>query len=180
MKKPFIEYFSEKVTPIKVVQKETSILMRMIAWGLSVLTKMKIVDFSRDRFMNDYITTIGSTIYIGADRTMSQTTELHELCHALQFQRVWMELLYLVSKKWRSYFESSADQAWMIVWPDRATDEYIERKVVSFVRYGIPRDMIREDLKKRRQEVKDHQLQPEAERVAYCFIEWDNETSDAK
>ena len=178
MKKPFVEYFSEKVSPIRIVQKDKSWLMRLIAWGLSVLTKLKIVDFPVKRFMEDYITTIGSTIYVPTTREMAETTKLHEFCHALQFKRVWMEVQYLVSKKWRSYYESTADQAWMIVWPERATDERFEQKATSFERYGIPRDMIIKDLKERRLEVQENRPQIEAHQVAYCFIEWDKETGN--
>jgi len=179
VRKPFLVHFSETVTPIKVRDKESSLLMQIIAWALSVLTKMKVVDFSKERFMNDYITTIGSTIYVGKDRGWSMDMEvtpvvLHELTHVLQFLRTWMELQYLISDKWRSYFESTADQAWMIVWPGRATDEYLDRKVESFVFYGIPADMIREDLKERRTEVLESRPQPEARRVADCYIEWDH------
>lgn len=175
--KPFLVHFSETVTPVKIVIKENSALMRLIAWALSILTKMKIVDFSKERFMNDYITTIGSTIYAGKDRGWSMdmevtTTVLHELVHVLQFLRVWMELQYLVSKKWRSYYESSADQGWMLIWPNRATDSYIETKVRSFVRYGIEAHRIRNDLIRRRAEVHDGKPQPEAKIVADCYREY--------
>lgn len=176
MKKPFLRHFSETVTPVKVIQKDTSLLMRLIAWGLSVLTKMKIVDFPVERFMNEYITTIGSTIYAGPNWSMDMepnTTVLHELTHVLQFQRTWMELEYLISKKRRSYYESSADQSWMIVYQDRATDQRFEQKASSFERYGIPRDTIIADLKQRRLEVQEHHPQPEPDRVAHCFITWD-------
>lgn len=173
MEKPtFIEYFSEKVRPVKVVKKEDSKLMRLAAWCLALLTKMKIVDFPVERFMEQYITVVNHTIYVPSTRTMKESTTLHELTHVLQSDRVWNELQYLLSKKWRSYFESSADQAWMIVWPEKATDERFEQKANSFVRYGIPRDTIVGDLKKRRQEVQDHDTQPEPKTVAHCYIEW--------
>jgi hypothetical protein len=181
MKKPFLQHFSEVVAPVRIVQKDKSWLMRLIARALSVLTKMKIVDFSKEMFMNEYITTIGRTIYAGPSWSMDMevtTTVLHELTHVLQFQRVWMEAQYLASNKWRSYYESSADQAWMIVYPERATDDCLERKATSFERYGIPRVVILEDLKQRRLEVQENRTQPEAQKVAYCFIEWDKGTGN--
>ena len=183
MKKPFLQHFSEVVAPVKIVQKDKSWLMRLVAWTLSVLTKMKIVDFPREKFMNEYITTIGQTIYAGPSWSLGMevtTTVLHELTHVLQFQRTWMEIQYLASDKWRSYYESSADQAWMIVYPERATDDCLERKATSFESYGIPHTAVLEDLKRRRLEVKESRAQPEAQKVAYCFIEWDKETGNGQ
>ena len=85
-----------------------------------------------------------------------------------------MELQYLVSKKWRSYYESSADQAWMIVYPDMVKGKFIEQKATAFTKYGIPRAMILEDLKNRRLEATLAKYQPEAKKVAFSFMEWRN------
>ena len=173
---PFIIYFSKRISPVRVVNKKRSPVMHIISFFLTILTKLGVVKFSKKEFMEDYVTTIGRTIY-GPDWSVDMepnTTVLHELVHVLQFKRFWMEFQYLFSKKWRSYYESSADQVWMITHPEKLNNNVIEKKAIQFTKYGIPYAMILEDLKKRRVEATLSNYQPEAKKVAFCFIEWRN------
>lgn len=178
MSETFVKYFSRSVAKVRVVPKEESWLMRAIGSLLAFLTKLKIVDFPKAKFMNDYTTTLWGTIYSGhmTEDDPPSSLSCHELTHRLQFLVWYMPIMYLLSKEWRMYFESESVQAEILCFPDRKRDEeWMQGRVIQFGGYGIPEDIVRDHINTRMEEVEEDDPRDRPARVKAALTTWEAE-----
>lgn len=170
----FPRYFDETVALVKIVQKSKSWFMRFLSGCLQLLNKMKVTAI--DDFMNNYVTTIGHTIYGGEGWSMDMevsSTLMHELTHITERELdPWYDLKYLLSPKCRAFYELTCVQTEMLFKPERQTAEYVEQRAQFFAAYGIPLDIsLREGLA-RLDELKIGRPQPAASMVFDAYKAW--------
>jgi len=178
MPESFIKYFSRSVAKVKVVPKEESWLMQAIGSLLAFLTKLKIVDFPKEKFMKDYTTTLWGIIYSGHMTEDDEPSSLscHELTHRLQFLVWHMPIWYLLSKNFRMYYESESVQAEILCFPGRKRDEeWMMGRVVQFGGYGIPEHIVRAQINARMKEVEEGRPQDRPARVKAALTTWEAE-----
>jgi len=160
MSQSFPRYFNENTSKLKIINKDKSVFMKIIA-GLLWLTK-KMRFHTIDDFMTRYVTTIGCRIYGPTERgswnmDMEPTSTLyHEMGHVLEskLEPVLYELKYLLSKKWRARYESICVQVEMAMFKERRTIKYADQRAPHFVPYGIPLETMRKELHDRVNELK--------------------------
>lgn len=96
----------------RIVQKAESRLMRAAGWALQALGILR-----RDRFMADFTTTLGRTIYLpyplgsgDASPLVQLRTLAHEHQHVVQemLDGHWYYLRYAFSQRWRARYEAEA------------------------------------------------------------------------
>lgn len=177
MSETFTQYFSRTVTKVRVVSKHDSWLMKAVASILVFLTKLKVVDFPRDKFMNDYTTTIGRTVYSGhmTDESKPNSLVRHEFCHALQWavHRLGFSLSFLLSKKKRAYWESQACQTSMLMDISRWTEGRMTQQATQLVGYGCDYQQALNELRERKAEVERDEPTELAKRVHVAAVLWE-------
>ena len=174
-KTSFIKYFNDHVSRVRVVLKRSSLLMKTLSFFMQLGSKLGITKIDSKTFMNDYTTTIGSTIYCNETTVDSEPNTLivHELCHVLQFKNGCMPLHYIFSPKRRMYYESECVQAEILCYPgvERGV-QWMERRVNQFKSYGIKENIIREELNKRITEVKENRAKDRPRKVWRTLYLW--------
>jgi hypothetical protein len=174
----FPRYFAKR-TPFKIIQKQRSWFMTMIAFFLRISDALHITSI---RDFNRYITTIGRTIY-GSDQwsmDMEPTTTLiHELCHVMLWvcHGVKYPLRFLVSKKWRARYESICVQAEMLAFDRRYDQGMVEYRAQHFVPYGIPLKVMIREINTRCAEIESNAPKATAVIVAARLKSWQQETT---
>lgn len=180
----FLEYFNRNVVPIKLIDKDNSWFMKLIAGLLAIGNFFHITNI-RDNphtehdesFMGGYGTTIGHTIYDNPGwswNTEPNTHVCHELCHAVQAS-FKMGVRYIISPRWRMFYESECVQCEVLCFPGPRGRSWYERRVSQFVKYGIPEWLVREELRKRLAEIDDAKFRASAAKVAKAYTLWKNE-----
>jgi hypothetical protein len=171
----FTQYFSENVKKIKVIKKENSLLMKLIAFFLNLLTVIKIIDFPKKKFMTSYDTTLWSRIYVSGDfEQTSLNHRLHELSHVIQFREFWMPIKYFFSRRWRARYEAQASQAYMALCPEKINDQFIQGQAMLLTSYGIPLDIATQELQTAKEEAISKYTSNEAMKVFLAFCRWKN------
>jgi hypothetical protein len=146
--KSFPQYFNDHISRVNIVPKSSSSFMKQLGGLLHIATTFGITNISKEQFLTQYTTTIGSTIY-SDELTMESAPSsllIHELCHVLQFTYRQMPFEYIVSVYSRAYYESEATQATMVCFPhdfygslEKWDEEFVSRRVEHLIKYGIPR-----------------------------------------
>ncbi len=180
----FLKYFHENVVPIKLIDKDDSWFMKLIAGLLAIGNFFRITNI-RDNphteydesFMGGYGTTIGRTIYDnpGWSWDLKPSSHVcHELCHAVQAS-FKMGVRYVFSPRWRMFYESECVQCEILCFPGRRSKTWYERRVSQFVKYGVPEKIVREELDKRLAELERAEPRASAARVADAYTFWKSE-----
>jgi len=184
MKESFLTYFSRTTCKIRLVDKDNSWFMKLIAFCLTILNALKITnikddpDTERDEsFMGGYGTTIGTTIYDhpGWDWGMEPSPFMvHELAHAVQSHGPLMALRYVFNPNWRMFYESEAVQAEILCFPERARHEkWMKRRIDQFKKYGVSSAvLILQTLEKRIEEAEQGNPRTSAQVVWQAYSAW--------
>jgi len=176
MSETFTHFFNRTVAKVKVVEKSSSWLMKVIAWFLALLTKMKIIDFPVKKFMEEYTTTILSTIYSGHMTEDSEPNSLvvHEFTHVMQWHdgKIGFVLSYLFSPMKRAFYESEAHQAAMLLSKNRWSDEHLENTAKKLTGYGCDYKISLDLLQVRREEVEKGEPRPLPLQVVLAVEHW--------
>jgi len=136
----FLEYFSESVRHIYLVERSESRLMRLCNLGLRITNRLGWSSIKN--FMTAYCTTIARTIYAHPrwPRDMQpRPLMVHELTHVLQWSLLYA-LRYLLSKRWRLRYESEAIQTEMLCFDYCRTTDYIRARAEDLVDYGLGKE----------------------------------------
>ena len=150
--------------------------MRFIAWWLALFTRLGIVDFPREKFLEEFTTTIGGTIY---SPTMTEESKVHplvvhELTHVVQFMRegLWLSIAYLFSKRRRGYYESTAAATEMLMFERLRIETVLDSKARVFTAYGLDWEEILNELELRRREIERGEPQPDSKTVYEAYLNW--------
>lgn len=191
----FLQYFNEHTQQIRLVDKNDSWLMKTAAFFLTITNALHITNIKDDpsterdeSFMGGYGTTIGisffglfwilrPTIYDnpGWNWHMGPTPfVVHELTHTIQPRGLWMAVKYLLSSRWRMFYESEAIQAEVLCFPDvLRNDTWMRRRISQFNGYGIDDDvMIRQMLEQRIEEAEAGNPRASAKLVHETYLAW--------
>lgn len=186
----FLEYFEERTgIIIKYVDRHTSVFMRFCHYGIKVLSFILRLlnrrELAKGDFLENYVTTIGRTIYAhpiwNSKTTPPSRVVVHELTHILQYQRYgWKYCLgYLFSKRKRLYYESEAFQTECLCFPGLLENENIfTQRVKALSAYGINPYRSRLELEARRQEIKGHMPRICALLLHQLWIRWHDDEKE--
>jgi len=168
----FLNHFCSEMHKVVFKDKATAPLMKLVALLIAVGNRLKICDIRN--FITDYVTTIGNRIY--AHPRWNYATEpsplvLHELTHVV-FWSTTYALRYLLSKKWRLYYESVCIQTEMMCFTRCRSNAYIKIKARMLEGYGIRYSDAVNELAKRLHEVETNRHHPEAAKVYYLYADW--------
>jgi hypothetical protein len=175
----FVEYINN--TPnkvkIKIKNKNSSILMKLINFFLRITNVLKITHIKD--FMTKYVTTIGYTIYGGpnwSNNMMFNLTLLHEIVHVMEHHHRGLKysLGYIFSPNARCFYESICYQAEAEIEPRRRSISYVDSRVDALMKYGIRKDVAQRELRKRIEEIEAGQLRPESGCVVAWYRRWNN------
>jgi len=102
---------------VKVQEKKTSTLMKIVAFFLGLIRKVVPNVCSQKEFMDDFTTTLYGTVYVSFDLADLKDEDyvneighmVHEFTHVEQFRReLLMPLKYVFSQYWRMRYEVEA------------------------------------------------------------------------
>ena len=177
----FLEYFDKNVMHIRLVDKDDSWFMKLIAGLLAIGNFLHITNIKDDptterdeSFMGGYGTTIGNGVYDNPGWSWDKeptTHVVHELCHAVQ-SSIKMGLRYVFSTEWRMFYESECVQCEILCFPGQRSDAWFERRVRQFVKYGVEESVVRRELSKRLEELDRAEPRASAARVADALTFW--------
>lgn len=156
----FIKLFNQRhYAKVKIIPKQKSILMKLCNFCLTILNALGITSIKW--FMTAYVTTIGSRIYYPNATLQSIEVSpvlVHELTHVLEHKYYTLySLKYLLSARCRAYYESLCVQTELLCFPYRQKGFNVDLESKRFIPYGIPQDLMQEQLHKRFVEL-DHKF----------------------
>jgi hypothetical protein len=168
----FLPYFNTNVSRIKLVDKQKSLFMKVINVCLMITNALRITDIQG--FLTNYGTTIGHTIYDCPEWTWTGSASayrFHELTHVMQWSLLYA-LRYLLSAKWRAYYESVCIQTEWAMFPKSMNTENIKIRARKLTGYGIKYSVALAILNDRVKELELGIPQLEVKKMKAEYEEW--------
>jgi len=168
----FLPYFHKNVARIKLVDKQRSWFMKAINTCLTITNALKITNIQR--FLTNYGTTIGHTIYDSPAWTWSSPMTphmFHELTHVMQWSFKYA-MRYLLNSKWRAHYESVCIQTEWAMFPKLVNAESIVARAQNLAGYGIKYSTALVMLNNRAKELELGILQKEARKMRAEYEAW--------
>ena len=175
----FIRYY-QKGCDVKLVDKQRSLLMKLINVILLLASKMKLASISN--FMSGYVTTIGKSIYstpVWTPDMRAKPIVVHELAHVEQWSFKYA-MKYIFSPKFRLRAESISIQAEMLCFPENFRNySQLEARALRLYNYGIQVYPAMKELRERQKEVESGTPILAAQKVFVKFKGWKSEYPNA-
>ncbi len=168
----FLPYFHKNVAKIKLVDKQRSWFMRTINIFLKITNALKITNIQK--FLTDYGTTIGHTIYDCPAWTWNSHMTphmFHELTHVMQWNLLYA-VRYLINAKWRAHYESVCIQAEWAMFPKLMNAENVVARAHQLTGYGIKYSTALVMLNNRSKELELGIPQKEVKKMKTEYEEW--------
>ena len=175
MGESFLHYFNRTVSKVRVVRKTSSSFMQALAGFMDIAVAFRASNINRERFLTEFTTTIGDTIYSNRILMDSEPTPIivHELCHVLQFKKSSMPWEFLFRPSRRMFYESECVEAEILCFPNlRRGNEWFERHVEQFKDYGIKESIVRRELQARLDEIQRGEFLARPLRVSLAYSAW--------